>query len=324
MEPTLLGRLAKDFGDQGARAAQLLQTAEALMASPSSAPRIGEAIAYCIREALVEVPRAAGVEEGRWRHISRSVVTAQTRYVRARGLTGMDEKQALEDLLKSIDDLAALHHQDSIHVERLRQIIRLRTGVDPLTHNRHVLAEYQQLLDDIQGMVHPTTAGNPITVEAASACHKPALDILSRLFLVDPRIVRLTKLAALEQPTDADVDILRANLITPHDLRFFASSVSSPTWLDLLLDKGLLEPPQDPNETWPAAMMLDRLREDHGAALATWLEKAWARWSSTERGLIALALLLLVRRVTMAGQSCCAVSKPALRFLSSASSPAGN
>ena len=105
MEPPILNRLTKDFGDSGARAAQFLITAGTLVASPVSAPRIGEVIAYCVREALVEIPRAAGVEEGQWKQISRRVVDARKRYEQARGLTGMDEQRALEDLLRSIDAL---------------------------------------------------------------------------------------------------------------------------------------------------------------------------------------------------------------------------
>ena len=289
MEKPILNRLTKDFGDRGVRAAQFLKTAETLVASHPSAPRIGEVIAYCTREALVEIPRAAGVDEGQWKQLSRKVVEARMRYERARGLTGMAEQQALQDLLQSIDDLGPLHGRDSIHVEGLREIIRLRTGVDPLTHSSNALIEYQKLINDVNDMVHTPAGGNPVTVEAAGQCLQRAFDVLSRLFLVDPRMEQLQRLAALEQPTGVDVGPLSANLITSHDLRFFASSVISPVWLDLMLDHGLLELPEDPSEVWLATMMLSRLRDGHGKAIADWIEKAWVRWSATELGLIALA-----------------------------------
>lgn len=289
MEAQLLNRLTKDFGDRGARAAQLLKTAETLIISPPSAPRIGEVIAYCIREALVEIPRAAGIDEGQWKRVSREVVDARTRYERARGLAGMEEQKALEDLLKSIDDLAAFHNHYSIHVEGLREIIRLRTGVDPLTHDANALSDYQKLIDDIQRMVHTSADGDPVTVEDAGQCLQRAIDVMSRLFLVDPRMEQLQRLAALENPTGKDIETLSANVITPHDLRFFASTVISPIWLDLMMDQGLLEPPVNQNGVWLAATMLSRLRDGHGEAIADWLERAWERWSASEQGLVALA-----------------------------------
>ena len=47
---------------------EFLNTAQALLASePQSVPRLGEVVAYCIREALKEIPKASGVgDAGRW------------------------------------------------------------------------------------------------------------------------------------------------------------------------------------------------------------------------------------------------------------------
>ena len=289
MDPPILNRLTKDFGERGARAAQLMKTAEALIASPLSAPRIGELIAYCIRDALVEIPRASVVEGGKWRIVSHEVVEARIRYEAVRGLPGMDDQQALDDLLRSISDLAAIHDQDTVHVKGLREIIKLRTGVDPLTHDANALIDYQQLIDDVNDMVHPPADGNPVTMEAASECLRRAFDVLSRHFLIHPRIEKLQRLAVLRAPVAADVETLSLHLITSHDIRFFALSVISPIWLDLMLDKGLLEPPADQSEVWPAATMISHLRDDHGKAIQQWLEKAWERWSSNEPGLIAIA-----------------------------------
>ena len=294
METPILDRLARDFGNHGARAAQFLKTAEMLIGSPPSAPRIGELIAYCIREALIEVPRAAGSAEAEstdrpWRLLSREVVDAATRYKQARGLTGMDEQQALEDLLESISELDDLHSRDNVHAEGLRDIIKYRTGLSPLTRNVNAFTDYQRLIDDIQKMVHTSANAELITVDYVDPYFQRTIDVLSSLFSVDSRMEHIQHLAALEQPSSTDVVALRTHLITPHDQSFFASCVNSPAWLDLMTDHGLLDPPDNEGEQWLAAMMINRLRDHYGRYIADWLGKAWTRWSSTEQGVISLA-----------------------------------
>ncbi len=294
MESSILDRLARDFGNHGARAAQFLKTAEMLIASFPSAPRIGEVIAYCIREALIEVPRAAGSAEAEstdrpWRLLSREVVDAATRYKQARGLTGMDEQQALEDLLESISELDDLHSRDNVHAEGLRDIIKFRTGLTPLTRNVNAFTEYQRLIEAIQKMVHTSANAELITVDYVEPYFRRTIDALSSLFSVDSRMEQIQHLAALDQPSSTDVATLRTHLITPHDQSFFASCVNSPAWLDLMMDHGILDPPESEGERWLAAMMISRLRARYGRYIADWLGRAWNRWSSTERGISSLA-----------------------------------
>ena len=294
MDTSILDRIASDFGNHGARAAQFLKTAEMLIGSLPSAPRIGEVIAYCIREALVEVPRAAGSAETEsaetaWKHLSRRVVDASSRYTQARGLTGMNERQALEDLLESISDLAVVHSRESIHTERLREIINFRTGLPPLTRNVNAFTEYQRLIDDIQQMVHTSANAELIAVDRVEPYLQRSLDVLASLFSVDSRMEQIQHLATLEQPSSTDVATLRTQLITPHDQSFFASFVNSPAWLDLMMDYGLLDPPENGGERWLAAMMIYRLRDRYSRYIADWLGRAWNRWSSTERGISLLA-----------------------------------
>ncbi len=294
MDTSVLDRLASDFGNHGARAAEFLKTADALIASRPCAPRVGEVIAYCIREALVEVPRAAGSAEAEstdrpWRHLSRNVVAAATRYKRARGLTGMDEQQALDDLLESISELDNFHSRDSVHTERLRGIIESRTGLSPLTRNVNAFTEYQRLIDDIHTMVHTSANAELITVDYVAPYFRRTIDVLSSLFSVDSRMEQIQHIAALDQPSSTDVATLRTHLITPHDQSFFASCVNSPAWLDLMMDHGLLDPPENGGERWLGAMMISRLRDRYGTHIADWLGRAWNRWSSTERGIPSLA-----------------------------------
>ena len=294
VDTSILDRLASDFGNHGARAAQFLKTADTMIGSLPSAPRLGEVIAYCIREALVEVPRAAGSAEAEstdrpWRLLSRKVVDAATRYKRARGLTGMDEQQTLEDLLESISELDDFHSRDNVHTEGLRDIIKFRTGLSPLTRNVNAFTEYQRLIDDVQTMVHTSANAELITVDYVEPYFRRTIEVLSSLFSVDSRMEQIQHLATLEQPSSTDVATLRTHLITPHDQSFFASFVNSPAWLDLMTDHGLLDPPENGGERWLAAMMINRLRDRYGRYIADWLGRAWNRWSSTEQGISSLA-----------------------------------
>ncbi|MFQ6026239.1 MAG: hypothetical protein ACE5Q6_01850 [Dehalococcoidia bacterium] len=288
MEP-IFDRIAQDFGDNGLRASEMLQTAVDLIHSGSEGPRIGEAIAYCIREALTEIPRTAGVVEGEWKNLSRRVAEGRTRYEQMQGLSGMDAEQALKDLLQSIDDLEAFHSRERIHLQGLRQLLRARTGVDPLDHDANVLNDYQQLIDDIQGAVHNSVHTSPITLKKATEYYEHTLDMLRRLFLVDERLNQLLELAALANPTPEHAKILPGLLTNPHDLRYFAMNVVSPRWLFLMLDQGLLDPSPNLNAPNAAFIMIRRLRDAYAAELELWLEEAWQRWAETPEGVDALA-----------------------------------
>ena len=62
LEPALLGHLCVEFGARGERAVEFLDMAQALLElEPQLEPRLGEVVAYCIREALTEIPKASGV-----------------------------------------------------------------------------------------------------------------------------------------------------------------------------------------------------------------------------------------------------------------------
>ena len=82
LEPALLDHLCSEFGSYGSRAVGFLQTAQRLVeAKPLAVPKPGELVAYCIREALTEIPKASGTpDDRRWKELSREVVKAAKRY----------------------------------------------------------------------------------------------------------------------------------------------------------------------------------------------------------------------------------------------------
>ena len=91
----ILEYIEREFGDHGARAVSMFRTAEALLLAEIDAPRVAENVAYCLREALVGIPRAAEMERGErgeWSRVSREVVDARKRFEQARGLPGMGQE----------------------------------------------------------------------------------------------------------------------------------------------------------------------------------------------------------------------------------------
>ena len=286
----ILTQIERDFGERGTRAAEMLRTAKSLIDLGSLAPRIGETVAYCLREALVEIPRTADLESGESKIISGKVVEARKRYQQMEGLSGMGTDLALEGLLQSIDEMDEFHSREGIHLHGMRQILRARTGVDPLDHDANILNDYQKLIDDIHQIVHNSGKGPIVPLELVSEYYQRVLDLFGRLFLVDERLEGIQALAAVTNPTAEDAMNLQRLLITSHDLRFFANRVVSPNWLGPMLDQGLLEPVVEATTVWPASVMLSRFRDEHGVELAKWLERAWKRWSRKQEGIVALTM----------------------------------
>ena len=77
LDPELLNQLRVEFGDHGVRAIGFLETAQCLLNDDTAPlPRMGEVVAYCLREALTKIPKASAPSTGpRLAELSRDVVT---------------------------------------------------------------------------------------------------------------------------------------------------------------------------------------------------------------------------------------------------------
>ena len=250
-EPELLTHLKAEFGGQGRRAVGFLLTAQELLCSElQSAPRLGEAIAYCLREAMQAILTSAdggGDDGGRWRKVSCEVVDSATQYKLADSFPGNDGKGALDDLLGRVDDLERFHSQEErIHERRLIAVILNRTGLQ-LSAGTAPVREYQLLLDELNNGLH----GN-LSVADAYELWPRCLDILRKLFLPpEMRHAELEALARVGSPSPNDVEALVQLLVTPKHLQYFLSKVTSPGWLDMLLSRpGTLDPPETA-QAWP-------------------------------------------------------------------------
>jgi hypothetical protein len=242
VDDPLLGHLVSEFGSFGRDAVEFLVTAETLLdGGGRRGPRLGEAAAYCTREALkrlldsVETPQA-----GTWRRTSRAVVEAKRRYLIARELPGEDGVGALEELLRVVDDLDAAHREERIHERRLIAVLMARTGSLPLTSPSNPIDEYQTLIEELNHVVH-----NHGALDEARAAFERAVRLLRQLFLpADVRLSQLESLAAIEEPSASDAARVLDLVSTPMHLNHFFRHITSPAWLDLFDHTEVLAPPE--------------------------------------------------------------------------------
>jgi hypothetical protein len=283
----LLEHLVVEFGDRGGRAVEFLRTAAGLLSSPIDPPppRHAECVAYCLREALKTILASPGVEGGGgWRTRSRKVSEAKQRFEQIRGLPGADADGALRDLLDRIDDLALTFEQETIHQKRLIAVMVERTGAEPLASGTKPVNTYQGLLARLDEALH-----TEVTLEAVAGLWVEALAILRQLFLPpDERHQELTRLAALEKPTRADVVTLKSLLAAPSHLQYFLARINDPDWLELLDSSGLLEP-LGSHSVWPVFAAVERLRNRHAGRLSALLAAMFERWGADPEKAFAIA-----------------------------------
>ena len=300
----LLDHLQNEFGQHGRRAADLLVTSRKLLewvkGHEAAAPRIGDAVIYCLREVMAGILESQNELGPSWNSVSREVVDAKKRYESVRG-SGTDEQRSLTDLLKKIDDLAEFHEQKSVHEQRLIAVMLDRAGSTPLDGTSSV-RKYQRMVKHLNSGVHGSVA---FDVDQAASTWSECVALLCMLFLPDLRYRELEKLARIEQPNPKDVGEISELVVTPSHLRYFLARIERPIWLDKLTESGLLDLPHN-GGGWPAFVSAGRLARQYPSAVVHWLETMYSRMSkdakyASQIGDAALAIgeigLPLVRRI---------------------------
>ena len=275
VEAELLDHLTIEFGVHGRGAVEFLWTASELLSSieqrpESRAPRIGETIVYCLREAMTRLLRSQVAPHGaNLKDVTRDVVGSKKRYDRARGLAGTDEQGALEDLLRKIDQLEEIREQGSMHEQRLIAAIVERAGTHPLSANDAV-DEYLKVIGRLNSGLHDSSS----TREAAimwSAC----VGVLRRLFLPpQTRNRELDGLAQTAVPAAEDVARARDLITTPTHLSYFLARVQTPSWLKALSEAGIVDV-SGGEAMWPALGAAQRLSRQNPTEVIEWLTSTY-------------------------------------------------
>jgi hypothetical protein len=195
------------------------------------------------------------------------------RFEQIRQLPGTDTEGALHELLDNIDAIAATHADESIHQKRLIAVMAARTGAEPLAVGTDPVSDYQELIGRLSDSVH-----DQVTLEIVRVLWDKAMEILHRLFLPpDARHEALTRLAAIGQPTQLDVDSLIALLASPTHLHFFLARVSGTEWLTQLEPSGLLDPLPGPT-LWPVMAAVERLAGEDPAWLSAFMMRMFEKY----------------------------------------------
>lgn len=272
----LAQHLVHEFADFGQSAVEFVATARDLLASgdPQRQPRLGEAVSYCVREALKRildsVERPGG---GRWQGASRRVTAAKQQFDRVRGLPGGDEEGALDELLRRIDELEDLHNETGIHERRIIAVLVSRTGGVPLEARYELVVEYQALIEELNTAVHADS-----DLDSARARFDRALRVLKQLFLPpDVRLAELDELAAIADPTPEHAARVLDAVYAPNHLVYFFQRVVSARWLELLTESGVVTPPSG-QSPWPVYRLIETLAATAGGELAQWLTTAYELW----------------------------------------------
>jgi hypothetical protein len=274
LEDELCDHLIVEFGAHGERTVDHLRTAHALLSQGSEGlPRQAEAVAYCMREALEGIPNAYGgaASGGEWHSASREVVEAARRYEQIRGLPGEDEAGAVNDLLRAVEGLGAVHEGgSSVHEKRLVGVMIERTGVVPLGAGTAPVREYLGLLSETNSALH----GSCSLEEAASLWNR-CRAILTQLFMPpDLRNEQLEALASIPEPSEGDVEQVLALFATSHHLAYFLDRVKSVEWLCALSGTGVLDTPPD-GSSWVVGGALERLSAQDPDAVVKFLTDAY-------------------------------------------------
>lgn len=277
LEPELLDHLRVEFGSNGARAAELLESAWWLLESePAGVPRLGEVVAYACREALGSITETGRSNEGpSWRKFSRSVVEAARRYKLQASVRGEGTEQLLGALLASVDEMERFHKEEpGKHQRHLIAVVVDRAGVS-LPEGAQPIAAFQNLWNRLNSALHGNCSVSEI-YEMWSDC----VALLRQLFLPDPlRQRELERLARIEAPSERDLDEVLSLAGTSVHLKKFVRLVTNPDWLRSLDSAGVLDGPD--TDLWPAtATAAARLASDYPDEVVTWLGDLKVRYGT--------------------------------------------
>jgi hypothetical protein len=238
--------------------------------------RSPEIVAYCTREALGEIGKAASDgSRDAWRQLSREAVAASQRYRAAAELPGGDPKSALDGLLAAIEDLDQFHKSESdANARAIHNLVFQVTGAR-LVGPDDAARQFSKLLGQLNGIAHGSGSWDEV-----SALRSDAAKLLRRLFSPpDSHLVVLETLAAITDPTDADVVTLEVEISNQHHVRYFLERIPSCAWLDRLGPHAMLAPPAT-GEPWPVGHPAQRLGSVCPAEFAAWLTVAASAWGA--------------------------------------------
>ena len=242
------------LGPEGERASEMLTAAAEHIERPSI--RVGNQIAYCIREALMSLLDLGGKRERPISDAANSVVRVADEVRRQRA--------SQESLLDAVQHLAAALEAPGPHIDRLQTLIGSLARRQPVRAEADLLETYVDLLGDVNRL-HAD-----VTLDEAVQLYSRALGTLDRLFgPMSARLEEIDPLTHIAEPTQEDVARLASLAGDPRTLGYFFSRLDGPGWLHMLADHSLLQPPEE--GPWFAYGYAMKLAKTHPSEVHNWL-----------------------------------------------------
>lgn len=260
------------LGRPGRRAREFLETARWLLGAddPGVACQ-GEAVAYCVRQAMDFILESAGTsaDDNRWNDLSRRVVDAKNRFERAGRLgEAGDPETALSDLLAAIRALEEFHDGAETRSERqAADVIAKLTGSHALRGGLAPIKEFLQTRKQSNRLLHRSCS-----VEEAERLLYRCFDAML-VVLRSPanKGGELAARAGKASPDEADLEAALGLIASEADIEVFLDSAADPAWLELLYGSGRLDPIEG-SRSWQAARRATaRLSASHTQRVTAWL-----------------------------------------------------
>ena len=283
----------RGIGDAGGRARGFLESARWLLRDGAPpVPRRGEVVAYCVRQAADSILESAGSspEDGRWRELSRKVVSAKKRYERERRFAWGDLAAALAELLAEIDALDTFHKEASTRSERQAAAAHARlTGSYAVREGLEPVREFLRVRDEAASRLHGTCS-----LDDAERLLSECVDaMLGFLRSTADKSGELAEVAGRASPGSADLEAAQRLIINDSDLEVFLGSAADPAWLDLLYRDGRLDLPRSHSGRWAARTAAIRLSGTHRQQVKAWLETVAEEHRRDSAGCAAVVDVLL-------------------------------
>lgn len=274
-------RMEQEYGKRGKYAAEMLETAKGLLTQQEQYPRQATAIATCIRQAVEEIFEGESYEKRTLSSVSGRVISAKKRYQKAVGQP--DAERSLKDLLDEVNRLEEIRGNSTIHRDRLTAAIRARTGSAPHAGNDSPPQVYEQLICDLNGLVHGGPDDQQGGSVSASMCYEKAIRLLAWIFLPVERLDEIDRLAELGDPQDGDANRLKEIVEGERDFDYFASRMRSPAWFSVM-DLDMLKSPTGAAPWWLRSSAR-HLKDDHYDAFINMINENFERWAADGAGL---------------------------------------
>ena len=275
VEDGLLERLRLEFGE---RVVGFLGTARGLLNSGLDVPRLGETVAYCLREALQAVLDSEWARSGEWRNLSDGSLTTDGRHDIGEDRPGGGADDGSGELSLAANGAGGRPEGLGAAGRKLIAVVIRFTGGAPLPGQ---VEHFTELRNEANARLH-----GDLSLSEACELWSRCLRFLEQFFMApERRRAEIESLARIESPSGGDQDSLVGLLRGSDHVRLFFANVTSPVWIAVLDGSELIGPFEDMEMFgWPALSAVKRLSLEYPEDTGNWLASMYDRYIAGGNG----------------------------------------